>query len=266
MRLRARGLGELTIEEAATFRKVALWRALERVLRDGGYGFRVPERAVGWDRVVFLNLTYWTAAGEGDLLPARRIPADVVAHVAWHALARRALPRPTADAMLLGESIASAFDAYLVGRLLALAPRSRFLETQVEAMAAAARGAGLSRRGFERLLAGMAERPAAAFESLRGLLAGAAFALVRCPDLDAAAAALERLDAHPMAPLLHHFELSNWILHARAYGDLAPDPGARAIDAALRAAPDALAWLEERWVWRLSQPGATKPQKPRKNV
>lgn len=266
MRLASRTLAELTVEEGATFRKIALWRALERVLSEGGYRFRVPARGARWDRVVFLNLTYWSAAEQGDVLPARRIPADVVAHVAWHALARRALPRPTADSMLLGESIASAFDAYLVGRLLALAPRSRFLETQVEAMAEAARGAGLPRRGFVRLLAGMAERPAAAFESLRGLLAGAAFTLVRCEGLDEAARALERLDAHPMAPLLHHYELSNWILHARAYGDLAPDPQARAVDAALRAAPDALAWLEERWVWQAPRSSHAGRSKPRRNV
>ena len=66
--------------------------------------------------------------------------ADVVAHAAWHYLAARALA-PAAgrslsvDALFLGEAIASAFDVYLVGRLLGHAPRSTFLETQVPAMA-----------------------------------------------------------------------------------------------------------------------------------
>jgi hypothetical protein len=44
--------------------------------------------------------------------------------------------------------------------------------------------------------------------------------------------------------------MSNWVLYARAYAPaaLAPDPAVRAIDAALRAAPVSLDWLEREWV------------------
>ena len=38
------------------------------------------------------------------------------------------------EGFLLGESIASAFDMYLVGRLLGHSPDASFLETQVPAM------------------------------------------------------------------------------------------------------------------------------------
>jgi hypothetical protein len=41
--------------------------------------------------VVFLNLTFWTPEEQGDVLSGERIDADVVMHVAWHHLARRAL-------------------------------------------------------------------------------------------------------------------------------------------------------------------------------
>ena len=47
-------------------------------------------------------------------------------------------------------AIASAFDVYLVGRLLGHAPASAFLASQVPAMAETASAAALSERAFER--------------------------------------------------------------------------------------------------------------------
>src|SRR5260370_42368277 len=105
------------------------------MLRRSGYLFRIhPEGPERWDRAHLLNLTFWNAAG-GDVLEGRRIAADVVTHAAWHHLAALALgpergARPSMEALFLGESIASAFDISLVGRRLAQAPRSSFLETQ----------------------------------------------------------------------------------------------------------------------------------------
>jgi hypothetical protein len=287
-------LDELTIDDERSFRHVALYHDLKQALRRSGYRFRVAPAgspSVSWDRALFLNLTFWDASESGDVLVSDHIAADVVAHVAWHDLARRALdrapdattgdvtgsapgnapgnapnntsgPRPaaktTADGLFLGESIASAFDLYLVGRLLGHSPDAEFLETQVPAMAEAAEAAGLSEEGFEALLASIAGDPERAFEDLRELLFDAVSALFTCRGIDEAAATLDRLEEHRFAPLLHHYELSNWILYARAYapgspGDLAPDPRVcdprvRAIDAALRSAPVSLDWLEERWV------------------
>ena len=61
---------------------------------------------------------------------------------------------------------------------------------------------------------------------------------------------LEGFAAHRFAPLLHHYELSNWILYTRAYASdsLGEDPAVRAVDKALRDAPDSLAWLERTWL------------------
>jgi hypothetical protein len=187
------------------------------------------------------------------VLTEAAISADVVAHVAWHHAARRALGPAAASAggLFLAEAVASAFDLFLVGRLLGHAPDAAFLETQVPAMADAASAAGLSDDDFEALLQGVSADPDRAFEDLRELLFDAATALVSCRDVDAAAGALERFDAHRFAPLLHHYELSNWILYARAH---APDtltalaPAVRDVDAALRAAPVALDLLERDWL------------------
>lgn len=248
---------ELTIDDESSFRHVALHGDLKQVLRDAGYRFRVlpPELAGRWERAQLLNLSFWGADTGGDVLVDRLLPADVLAHAAWHHLAHRALAGapgtpPTASALFLGEAIASAFDLYLVGRLLGHAPDSSFLETQVPAMADAAEAAGLSADDFEALLEGVARDPERAFADLRELLSDTTAALFASGSVEEALAALVGFDNHRFAALLHHYELSNWVLYARAYAKSSPELEARveAVDHAMRAAPVALDWLVAEWV------------------
>lgn len=250
-------IDDLEIDDRPSFRHVALYGDLEQVLRLSGFRFRVlPETTAGrWDRTLLLNLTFWQAGAGGDVLGDRRVNADVVAHAAWHHLAAVALAdpagrAPSPAALFLGESIASAFDLYLVGRLLGHAPSSSFLETQVPAMADAAAATGLDADGFEALLHDVAGDPERAFADLRSLLVAAAASLFACDDAREGLAALVALDAHRFAPLLPHYELSNWVLHARAFArrDDAADVRAAAVEKALVEAPCALGWLERTWV------------------
>jgi hypothetical protein len=213
---------------------------------------------VSWDRALFLNLTYWNDAEGADVLCDDHIPADVVAHVAWHhvvgrELARRATPPgspPGAAALFFSESIASAFDLYLVGRLLPNAPDSDFIISQVPLLSECAQEAGLSEPGFAALLEEVTREPERAFEDLRALLYDAATALVGCGGAGEAQATLDRFAGHRFEPLLHHFQLSNWILYARAYagGPREPSPAVVEADAALRRAPVSLDWLAEHWI------------------
>jgi hypothetical protein len=259
---------ELTIDDETSFRHVALYAELKQVLRAAAYRFRVlpPAPAGQWDRALLLNLVFWQADGGGDLLADRHLPADVVAHAAWHHLASRAVTGndgpANAGAMFLGEAIASAFDLYLIGRLLGHAPDSSFLQTQVSAMAEAAMAAGLADADFEQLLASVASDPELAFSDLRELLSDATSALFACDSAEAALGALARFDNHRFASLLHHYELSNWILHARAHGHPSAVVEARvqAVDLAMRAAPVALDWLIAEWVLPAQQPGQQSAQ------
>ena len=246
------GLDALTLRGERDLAHIALYRSLKRMLVDDGVRFRVPGPRSPhgfWDRALFLNLTYWDARDPRDVLVDASLDADVLAHVAWHHAARKALGGPvSADALFLGESVASAFDLYLVGRTLARG--GDFLESQVPAMAAVAEGAGMPEEDFEALLQSVADDPERAFEDLRALLFDATTGLVAARGVDEAAAVLEALEGRRFAALLHHFELSNWVLFARAYAAdaLAPDPAVRAVDAALRAAPASLDWLGQRWL------------------
>jgi hypothetical protein len=211
----------LRVVDAADYRRarVDLVPALLDGLRRARVRFLVPCRPMGWDRIAFLNLGFWTPGG-GELLPSRVVAADELCHVAWHRLARRHLGADAAEASLLGEAIASAFDVYLVGRLLAAPHGGRtpaLLATQVPRMAEHARDAGLSSRAFERLLERIGARPEWAWESLRALLYDAAKGLCSSRTIPDAARRLGRLSGRPLAPLLHHYELSTWLLHARVY-------------------------------------------------
>jgi len=259
--LERRTLDALVIDDEASFDHVALYADLKETLRRDAYEFRVlPATSAGrWDRALLLNLTFWASGEGGDVLVDHRIAADVVAHVAWHHLAARALSgaktagvavRPTAEALFLGEAIASAFDVYLVGRLLGHSPHSAFLRTQVPAMAATAAAAGLSAAGFEKLLQRIAGDPERSFEDLRQLLYDASVALIGCATAGEGLAALTGFDGHAFAALLHRHELSNWVLYARAYGvpGCDPDEAVRAVDGVLRNEDDALAWLAKEWI------------------
>ncbi len=251
-----RTIDALAIDDEKSFRHVGLYADLKEILRRDKYLVRVlpPELAGRWDRALFLNLTFWGAGEGGDILEAERIPADVVAHAAWHHLAARAFGGGgalSAEALFFGEAVASAFDVYLVGRLLGHAAESSFLDTQVPAMAEAAQAAGLPDADFEAMLDSIAADPERAFEDLRALLFDATRALLACDSADAALAAMAALDGRRFGPLLHRYELSNWVLYARAYagGALAPDARVRAVDEALRGeGVVAIDWLTKHWV------------------
>lgn len=259
MPMREASLDELTIDDEAAFDEVALYPRLKQALRESGHRFLLPATGTetSWDRALFLNLTFWSAEEGVDVLCEARLPADVVAHAAWHHVVSRSLAReaggagaPSAAGLFFAESIASAFDLYLVGSLLRAAPDTDFITTQVPIMHEAATEAGLSDAAFRALLDGVCEDPARAFEELRALLFDATTALFACADARAAAAALDGYAGHRFAPLLHHYQLSNWILFARAYADGGPERAAavRRIDEALRASNDGLAWLARHWL------------------
>lgn len=261
MPLRTVTLDELTILDEADFAHVAEYAKLKRALRSSSHRFRVPADGthVSWDRALFLNLTFWNAKETTDVLCETHVPADTVAHVAWHCIAGPHLERlapngvhaaPTAAALLFAESIASAFDLYLVGRLLRNVPEADFIESQVSIMGEAASEAGLSDADFAALLEGVVEEPERAFEDLRTLLFDASRALSACASVDEAELVFERFQEHRFESLLHHYALSTWVLYSRAHGGSSPaeERTVLEIDATLRAAPVSLEWLMKHWV------------------
>lgn len=258
MPLRRTTLDKLTILDEPAFAALPIYVQLKQHVIATKYPFLVPDAHTNfsWDRALFLNLTFWNGQNGTDVLVEQEIPADVVAHVAWHHLTNQQLERavgshaPSAASMFLGESIASAFDLYLLGRLIRSAPGCDFVTTQVPIMSEATEQAGLPADAFERLLDGVASDPDQAFEDLRSYLMDVTLALLPATSAQAAQSVLEDHDGHRFSPLLHHYQVSNWILYARAYGASSEELRKEVdrVDAELRTARSSLAWLQERWL------------------
>lgn len=248
-------LADLEIEDEDSFRHVGLYADLKRVVQDLGPTFIVPVRGahLGWERALTANLVFWEP-GTSDVLSTRSIAADVVMHVAWHELARRALA-PSVEASLLAESIASAFDVYLIGRLLGHSPDSTFVESQVVRMSEIAMDAGLDEDAFQSMLGAFAEAPERSFEALRQLLFDASLSLVDVAGPERGLETLCTFDGHRFAPILHHFEIATWVLRSRIERASPPSPAAGAgstdastFDRMLRESDDSIALLERSWV------------------
>jgi hypothetical protein len=80
MSLRTVSLDQLTIDDEQSVGQVPPYPRLKQALLDSGHRFCLPPEGetASWDRVVFLNLTYWTETGV-DVLCDDHIAADVVA-------------------------------------------------------------------------------------------------------------------------------------------------------------------------------------------
>lgn len=246
-------LSALAIRDDAAFAAMDVYGRLKARLARDAYPFRVPapRQALAWEETLLLNVVFWNGATGQDVLEDRAIDADVVAHVGWHHVVRQALgpAADTADGMLLGEAVASAFDVYAAGRMLALGREVGFLESQLPAMADALGHAGWDEAAIDALFARVTAEPDVAFESLRQLLYDVSTALVRAPDAAAAAAVLRQHAAHPFAGLLHHYDLATWLLHARARGaDAVANPEVAAMDAWLRASSSSIDAMTDAWL------------------
>ena len=258
MPLRRVTLNDLTITDEPAFAALPIYPRLKQVLQTAQYPFLLPtsDTHLSWDRALFLNLTFWQGQQGADVLMDEYISADMVAHVAWHHLANTALQtatgikEPTALSLFMGESIASAFDLYLLGKLLRTAPGCDFITTQVPIISEAADEAGVPERGFTNLLEGVAGDPDRAFEDMRALLMDITQALLPVASAEQAQEIIEDHSGHRFAPLLHHYQISNWLLYARAYNQPAPalQLEVERVDACLREAPSSLQWLHDNWL------------------
>src|SRR5262245_59119333 len=74
-------LGDLIVDDEASFSHVALYEDLHRIVARSDHRFLVLHgnvRRATWDRALFLNLTFWHAAEAREVLADEHIAADVV--------------------------------------------------------------------------------------------------------------------------------------------------------------------------------------------
>lgn len=248
-------LQDLVIPDEAAYAAFPLWDRLKSRLVAHQVEMFLADPAgplTHWADTALINHSLRLPKGATEILHDRTVPADALMHTAWHHAGLSAMGglAGTAEGLLLGESVASAFDAYLVGSLLHTeSERPSALDTQVPAMAEVAAAAGGTQEDFEALLHRMAEDPEGSFEELRELLFDVSVGLLYADGVDRAEEVLAGVHGHVFAPILHHYDLAIWVLYARAYGtDLQEHAGIRKIDARLRAEAHPLQWLETHWL------------------
>lgn len=257
-------LADLSIEDEDSVRHIALYRDVKDAMLDAKVTFLVPDSPISSDQAVFLNLAYWSE-GDAGVLEDDSIFADVVLHTGLHHLTERHV-RPSLEAELLGESIASAIDVYLIGRMLGNAPDASFLATQVPRMRDVAEANGVDDETFASWLEEMESGPERAFEDLRSLLFDASTKLAMAKTVNEASAVLDGMSSRRFFALLHHFELPTWIMRSRSRVTEAPAGdtrmSARDLDAALRGANDSIALLASHWFDDASvpQPSPTRAE------
>ena len=256
MLLRVR-LSDLIVPDEAAYEDFPLWAKLKARLVEQEVEMYLADPASSnrhWADTALINHTVLLPRGATEILHDRNVPADALMHTAWHHAGVEAMGAlsSSAEGLLLGESVASAFDAFVVGTLLRTeSEHPSALDTQVPAMAEAAAAGGGSPEDFEALLHRMAEDPEGSFEELRELLFDVSMGLLRADGVDAADEVLSNVHGHVFAPILHHYDLSIWVLYARAFGkDLKAHASLRKIDVALREESHPLAWLESHWLDR----------------
>jgi len=244
-------LSEIELVDLDLYGHVAEIEMLLAFAKKQGITFAtVDEDGPAEDEARLLNLAFWHPGGVAEILDEPYLTADQLAHNTWHVAAEAALGdgAKTIAGLLLAEAVASAFDVYLVGRLVGHHPDAPFLESQVPAMRDAALAAGRSEAEIEALVTRFVDTPEASFGELWALLYDVSLALVRAGDADAAATILRERRDDPLAALLHHYELPTWVLFARAYGEGDTSPSVNAAETAIRNADDPVRWLRDHWL------------------
>jgi hypothetical protein len=249
-----RHLDELDVHEQPALRKVPYYEELKEVLRQGRVPFRLfPEASrARADHALLLNVVFWDAGAVDDIIERPLVGAYSIPHIAWHYLTARALaPAPgrlSAGGWVLGESIASAFDLFLLGHLLREDPGAPTARVIVDRLHAAVLRAGGSDDQMRSLAGGARDDPEAAFADLRELLFVGTQALLECERSDDAFAVLRQIDAQPLGCLFHAYRVADWVLQVKASGAKRDDEAVDRLDAELRAQRAPVAWLIDRWL------------------
>ncbi|MEM1032896.1 MAG: hypothetical protein AAGN82_21300 [Myxococcota bacterium] len=243
--------GDIEVIDVERYRHVAEAARLLAAARALDLRFAMVEAGgPGEDEARLINLAFWHPDGVAEVLDEPYLTLDQVAHNVWHVAAARALGEEATrvEGLLLAEAVASAFDVYLIGRLLGHEPEAPLLETQVPAMSDAAGAAGRSDAEVAAMFEGFAAAPEESFGQLTQLLFATGRALVDAPDPDAAAEVLRHSRTQPLGCLLHHYELPTWVLFARAYGTEGHAPAAAALAENIERSSDPVTLLCDAWL------------------
>ena len=214
-------LTDLTIYEAEPFRRaeIGLLDAALLVLKDHRF-IHLPGK--GLSKMV--DLLNWRAGARCEHIESRGIFADQAVHFAIHHVLEGVLGGRQPQTVLLAECVASASDMYLLGKLSEAGEETGFLSETIESYCSYYEMYAAEAEQLEHLLSAFLDDPFKTMAETAIFLFSFGTALLG-PNWNRAV--LTEMTANPYYPLVHHYNLTNWILSIRAQfpGRLVDDAG-----------------------------------------
>lgn len=162
-----------------------------------------------------LNLLQWDVGEALEYVDGDGPLADQVIHYGMHHLVDDLIGHDGAEKMLLAETIASAADFYLLGQLIRSGEECDFLLDMVESL-----GSYYEQYSNEDCLEALFERcaadPFATFAQVVLFLYETVEPLLYLEDPQAVTRGLLAVQDNELYPVLHHYNIGNWVLTLRA--------------------------------------------------
>ena len=162
-----------------------------------------------------INLAHWQVDHHLEYLDEAAVNADQLIHFAAHQVMACVLGCEDAHALLLAETFASALDLFLLGKLIGAGEETEFLVETVESFGAYCDLYGKGPVQLEALLTRIRDDPFASMAAAADYLYRVAEILLTSQVVAETAAGLAALASDPLYPLIHHYNVVNWVLAIR---------------------------------------------------
>lgn len=162
-----------------------------------------------------LNLLQWDLQAATETIDGDGPIADQVIHAAMHHFSDACFGSDTAQTMLFGECLASAIDFYLLGKILAARIETDFVIDTIDSLASYYEQYGDPEQ-LQTILETASAEPYPTFIQIASYLYQAVAPLLNARDPHTISQHLLKAQDHPYWPLLHHYNIGNWVLTLRA--------------------------------------------------
>lgn len=162
-----------------------------------------------------LNLLQWELQAAIEYVDGDGPLADQVIHAAMHHFSDALFGSDTPEEMLFGECIASAVDFYLLGKLIQAGIENDFLFDTIESLESYYEQYSESTH-LVKILQDVAEHPFKTFMNISEKLFDWVAPLLHAKTPESVEENLLAAQDSPYWPLIHHYNVGNWVLTLRA--------------------------------------------------
>ncbi|MDJ0842186.1 MAG: hypothetical protein QNK37_37140 [Acidobacteriota bacterium] len=179
-------------------------------------GLRVVAFKAGHGRARLANLLSWQVDECLEYLDGDDLTTDQVVHFGLHQFAHHRLGSKHPHAVLFAETLASSADIYLLGKLAQAGMEPDFIHETLESFGFYYETYGDDAGHMEQLLSDLTTDPFGAMVTVGNYLFNFCTPLLYPASSDEPANILAVLQPHAYYPLVHHYNVTNWVLAIRA--------------------------------------------------